>query len=186
MSALALYLPYPESDANFLLVVPFEDFLSTSVYCALTLSVFIVLSLILFVAYVAKICEQKPAGEVLGASTTEPDLSLPASCGEYLSDYLRYGKKNNVEQVKLLQSFLNEFVGTNLPITGFFGKMTHNAVKQFQVKYHSEIIKPWIDAGFKDKDIENGTGYVFKTTKREINLLKCASLNIPMPDLKAQ
>lgn len=130
--------------------------------------------------------ETAPQGEVLGAATTEPDLSLPASCGEYLSDYLRYGKKNNPEQVKLLQSFLNEYVEANLPVTGFFGKMTHNAVKKFQVKYHSEIIKPWIDAGYKDKDIENGTGYVFKTTKREINLLKCSSLNIPMPELKAE
>jgi peptidoglycan hydrolase-like protein with peptidoglycan-binding domain len=130
--------------------------------------------------------ETAPQGEVLGAATTEPDLSLPASCGEYLSDYLRYGKKNNPEQVKLLQSFLNEYVEANLPVTGFFGKMTHNAVKKFQVKYHAEIIKPWIDAGYKDKDIENGTGYVFKTTKREINLLKCSSLNIPMPELKAQ
>ncbi len=130
--------------------------------------------------------ETAPQGEVLGAATTEPDLSLPASCGEYLSDYLRYGKKNNPEQVKLLQSFLNEYVEANLPVTGFFGKMTHNAVKKFQVKYHAEIIKPWIDAGYKDKDIENGTGYVFKTTKREINLLKCSSLNIPMPELKAE
>ena len=86
----------------------------------------------------------------------------------------------------MLQEFLNEFVDANLPVTGYFGKMTHSAVKKFQVKYHSEIIKPWVDAGWKDKDIENGTGYVFKTTKREINLLKCASLNIPMPDLKAQ
>ncbi len=123
-------------------------------------------------------------GEVLGAATTTD--ALPEGCGEYIKDYLKYGKKNNPEEVKKLQSFLNETLGANIPLTGFFGKLTRNFVKQFQSKYHDEIIKPWKDAGYKGKDIEQGSGYVYKTTKRKINLMKCASLNTPLPDLKGE
>ena len=56
-------------------------------------------------------------------------------------------------------------------------------MKKYQAAHHDEIIKPWYDAGYKGKDIENGTGYVYKTTLRKINLLNCASLDIPMPQL---
>ncbi len=125
-----------------------------------------------------------PSGEVLGASiSTEEEPPLPAGCNAYLNDYLRKGKTNNLEQVKLLQEFLNGEMSANLPVTGYFGPLTHSWVKRFQVKYAEEIIKPWKDAGYKGKDIENGTGYVYKTTKRHINLMKCSSLDIPMPDL---
>lgn len=124
----------------------------------------------------------EPQGEVLGAATVEPEL--PASCNEYLRDYLKMGKKNDPEQVKLLQTFLNETMNAQLPVTGFFGKLTKNWVKKFQKKYHNEIIQPWIDAGYKGKDIIDGTGYVYKTTKRYINIMKCSQLNIPVPDLQ--
>lgn len=122
-------------------------------------------------------------GEVLGVSTTTPELALPAGCSEYIHSYMGKGKKNDKEDVVRLQIFLNETMGTNIPTSGFFGAMTKNLVKKFQVKYHAEIIKPWVDAGYKGKDIENGTGYVYKTTKREINLIKCSTLDLPVPDL---
>ncbi len=123
----------------------------------------------------------EPQGEVLGAATVEPEL--PASCTEYLRDYLKMGKKNDAEQVKLLQTFLNETMNANLPVTGFFGNLTKNWVKKFQKQYHNEIIQPWEDAGYKGTDITEGTGYVYKTTKRHINIMKCSSLDIPLPDL---
>ena len=124
-------------------------------------------------------------GEVLGASTTTPDLSLPTGCTEYIHSYMRQGRKNDSEDVSRLQTFLNETMGAKIPVTGIFGSMTRSWVKKFQVAYHGEIIKPWIDAGYKGKDIENGTGYVYKTTKRQINMMKCSSLNIPLPDLSS-
>jgi hypothetical protein len=93
------------------------------------------------------------------------------------------GKKNDTEDVARLQTFLNETMGANIPVTGFFGNMTKNWVKKFQAKYHDDIIKPWYDAGYKGRDIENGTGYVYKTTKREVNLMKCSELKTPLPDL---
>jgi hypothetical protein len=126
-----------------------------------------------------------PQGEVLGEATTTPELPLPPQCAAnpYLRDYLKMGKKNDPEQVKLLQTLLNEHMGTQLPVTGFFGSLTKKLVKEFQKKNREEIIKPWVDAGYKGKDIESGTGYVYKTTKRAINMIKCTEAAIPMPDL---
>ncbi len=122
-------------------------------------------------------------GEVLGASTTAPELSLPAGCTEYIHSYMGKNKKNDAGEVKLLQTFLNDNMGANIPVNGFFGTITKNWVKKFQVKNHDLIIKPWYDAGYKGRDIENGTGYVYKTTKYEINLMKCSELKAPLPDL---
>lgn len=125
-----------------------------------------------------------PAGEVLGEATTTPELSPPSSCAanRYLRDYLKLGIKNDPEQVKLLQTFLNE-QGANLPVTGVFGPLTKAAVKAFQKAHHDEIIKPWIDAGYDAKSLKEGTGYVYKTTKRYINIVKCKEAEIPMPPL---
>ncbi len=98
--------------------------------------------------------------------------------------YMKMGKKNNdVEDVKRLQSFLNENMGANLPVSGYFGSLTKKWVKKFQVMHHAEIIQPWEDAGYTGKDLKDGTGVVYKTTKRAINLIKCATLNEPMPEL---
>lgn len=126
-----------------------------------------------------------PEGEVLGAATKE-ELPLPPVCvsaGLYLRDYLHMNLSNDSEQVKLLQIFLNEEMGAGLPITGVFGPLTHHWVKEFQKKYRVEILQPWIDAGYNVHALQNGTGYVFKTTRRHINMMKCRELGIPMPEL---
>lgn len=116
-----------------------------------------------------------PAGQVLGAS-----LELPESCTPYLGEYIKLGRKNNSSEVKKLQTFLNS-LGENLPVTGFYGPLSFAAVKHFQVKEAKEILTPWqLQTGSVDKA---GTGYVYKTTKRWINLLNCPELNLPMPQL---
>lgn len=121
----------------------------------------------------APVEEKKEAGQVLGAGTT--------MCSTiYLNDYLFFGRKNNSEQVKLLQAFLNEHLGLTLTVDGVYGKTTRDAVKAFQVKYLDEVLIPWKPFGLKS---EKGTGNVYKTTKRKINLIKCADLNLPIPQL---
>ena len=116
-----------------------------------------------------------PAGQVLGAST-----ELPNGCTAYLGDYIKLGRKNNSEEVKKLQIFLNS-LGEKLPVTGFYGPLSFGAVKRFQVAAAAEILNPWLSAtGNVDT---SGTGYVYKTTKRWINMLNCPSLNLPMPTL---
>lgn len=116
-------------------------------------------------------------GVVLGASTSTP----PASCTESITGYLRMGSANDPEQVKKLQTFLNKELGLRLPITGVFGLMTEKAVRDFQLKYANEILKPWVIHGLPNETTP--TGYVYKTTKRWINLIECRSLNTPVPQL---
>jgi hypothetical protein len=112
--------------------------------------------------------ETKPTGEVLG-ETTE-------SCTAYLSKYMFFGKKNDVEEVKKLQTFLNEHMGLTLVVDGVYGTTTRDAVKSFQEKYPTEVLAPW--------GLTSGTGNVFKTTLRWINMTKCPSLALPMPVLR--
>ena len=109
-------------------------------------------------------------GRVLGASTEKN------SCGIYLNKYIKYGSKNNDPvEVKKLQEFLNEYLGLKLVVNGIYDLDTYNAVKSFQIKHAKDILNPW--------NLKKGTGYVYKTTKRWINLIKCSDLDIPMPVL---
>ncbi len=117
-------------------------------------------------------------GQVLGTSTGQV---LGASCAPFLRDYLRISTKNDPEEVKKLQTFLNEQMKISLPITGVFGPMTDKAVRDFQASENDGVLKPWVDRGLLKQG--ETTGYVYKTTKRWINMLKCSSLNIPLPPL---
>jgi len=111
-------------------------------------------------------------GQVLGAST---------SCGIYLKTFIKRGAKNDPEDVKRLQVFLNANLGKNIPVTGFYGDETFKAVEEFQVKYSLFVLAPWVPYGLHDD--KTSTGYVYKTTQRWINILNCPSLNLPMPYL---
>lgn len=123
-----------------------------------------------------------PGGSVLGASISKDEEGNSNSCTPYITTYMKYGKKNDTDEVKKLQTFLNEYMGLNLPVTGYFGTATRDAVKQFQIKENDEVLMPWLKAGFSKQDKE-ATGYVYKTTLRRINLIKCQTLDIPMPQL---
>lgn len=110
-------------------------------------------------------------GGILGASTSQ---ILGVSCGLSLNQHLRRGSlKNSVEQVKTLQGLLNKYVGSNLPITGFFGPMTEAAVKAFQTKYFDEILKPW--------GITAPTGLVYLATLWKLDVLECPDATPPFP-----
>lgn len=111
---------------------------------------------------------RRSGGEVLGATTEA------VTCSPLLTDYLKFGWANNSDQVSKLQGFLNDHMGSGLPVTGFFGELTMGAVKAFQTKYGTDVLKPWI--GFPASGItgENTpTGYVYQTTKWQINNLWC-------------
>jgi len=114
-----------------------------------------------------------PKGAVLGASTGQV---LGASCGLYMDQHLRKGNpKNNPIQVIKLQAFLNKHgFGGTVP-TGIFDDRTVAAVNAFQNKYGDQILKPW--------GLTGPTGLVYLTTIRQINLLECPDLSIPVPTL---
>ena len=113
-------------------------------------------------------------GEVLGEVTEE-------DCGLYLYEYIKYGASNNPVEVRKLQTFLNLYMGENLEVTGFYGLNSLEAVNRFQLVYKEQILRPWVEEGLHD-DENVPTGYVYKTTKRWINLMVCPSLALLMPD----
>ncbi len=116
-----------------------------------------------------------PTGQVLGAATSTPE------CGPLLATYMKQGAKNDEGEVTKLQTFLNKIMGTNVPVTGFFGSATKKLVTSFQEKFYADVLTPWAQVG---KGLPHkGTGYVYKTTQRKINLLYCDSLTIPLPDV---
>ena len=105
-------------------------------------------------------------GRVLGATTT---------CGIYLEKFLRRGYKNDPEQVKKVQQFLNDYFKLNIPVTGFFGPQTDAAVKKFQLEFAGDILKPW--------NLKAPTGIVYITTTTKINKIMCPELDIQAPNL---
>jgi hypothetical protein len=112
-------------------------------------------------------------GAVLGESTSTLPVLTEPSCGAYLTSYLWYGKKNDGREVTKLQQFLNDKEGNTLPVTGYFGTLTRDAVKLFQSKYAADILTPWGET--------KPTGNVYKTTKWKINTLWCSTLGEPAP-----
>ena len=110
------------------------------------------------------------SGQVLGASTV-----LGASCGLYMDKFVRSGRTNDVEQVKKLQTFLNKWMNSDLPVTGFYGPLTLKVLNAFQEKYASEILTPW--------GLSGPTGIAYLTTLRWINMLECPDLALQIPAL---
>jgi len=107
--------------------------------------------------------EEEESGEVLSEE----------ACGIYMYEYIHIRKQNNPEEVAKLQMFLNDYMKENLEVSGIYDTLTFNAVKRFQLKEFMEVLEPW--------GITEPTGYVYITTKRRINMIKCASLDIPIP-----
>lgn len=114
------------------------------------------------------------AGEVLGASTDGGSCKL-------ITTFMKIGLSNNVEEVKMVQTFLNSTMNAGLPVTGFYGPLTFQAVKNFQAKYATEILKPWIEVGLM-KDV-TPTGYLYKTTQYAINKMLCPEAELVAPTL---
>lgn len=107
--------------------------------------------------------------------TTAPEATTTngPTCTDYLTDYLGQGRTNNPTQVTLLQKFLNETVGTKIPLTGYFGAETAAGVSKFQTTYADDVLQPWVDAGYTDVSLTRGTGYAGVTTIAKINSLQC-------------
>lgn len=126
---------------------------------------------------VSNLFSSNTGGEVLGASTEEG-----LACEPYLKEYIKFGADNNPEEVKKLQIFLNQFFELDNPVTGFYGQLTFDMVKKFQAHQEAGTLTPWMVAGLPT---DGPTGYVYKTTKRWINILKCPEmiLTTPIPNL---
>jgi DNA-binding beta-propeller fold protein YncE len=106
------------------------------------------------------------------SAPTQPGQTPPAVCTKpgYPTSFIRFGRTNNSEQVKLLQSFLNLFEKANLAVDGVYKQADRQAVITFQEKYAQDILAPW--------KLTRGTGNVFtKTLAKMIQLAEgyCAT-----------
>lgn len=101
-------------------------------------------------------------GTVLGAKT---EKALSDKCN-YLSEYIKFGRKNNPFEVKKLQYFLKNIEGfKQVKITGIYDEVSLKAVHNFQKKYNEDILQPW--------SLPDSTGYVYITTKKKVNEIYC-------------
>ncbi len=108
-----------------------------------------------------------PTPSPLVITTTPPDLNQnykPEVCSPYLTSFIRFGDRNNSDDVKKLQVFLNTYERENLEVDGIYDQDDVDAVKRFQTK-HSEILSFW--------NITAPTGYVYITTQKTINKIYC-------------
>ena len=89
-------------------------------------------------------------------------------CPAHITQYMRKSANNVPVEVSKLQSFLLEQEGfTNVRVNGVFDNVTDVAVRSFQEKHSDIILAPWA--------IQKGTGYVYRTTTKQINDLYCAA-----------
>ena len=93
-------------------------------------------------------------------------------CAPHIRSYIGLNVENDVEDVRKLETFLNEKQGENLPVDGVYSKEDAEAVKRFQKKHASEVLGVW--------GLTEPTGYVYRTTLMKINSFYCsASIQCP-------
>ncbi|NMB92349.1 MAG: hypothetical protein GYA31_01860, partial [Parcubacteria group bacterium] len=124
-----------------------------------------------------------PTGGVVAGAATGPGEVLGASteCTPYLLKYIKLGADNDPEEVKKLESFLNEQLGINLPLDGIYDQADYNAVKQFQLLMKDKVLAPWVEVGCLP-NVDTPTGYVYRTTKWTINSFFCPELKPDVSD----
>ncbi len=106
-------------------------------------------------------------GEVLGAET--------GSCVAFVQ-YNDTGSTKS--EVKALQTFLNEYLGTNLTVDGVYNRATTQAVHDFQAMHWDDIIDPWTPPLSP-----NTTGREYKTTRATINaIMDCPEAPVYLED----
>lgn len=113
----------------------------------------------------AKEKEEETAGVIkLVPEISKVVIQTDAPQVEILLETIIIGnKKNNPEEIRKLEIFLNVFFGEKLPVNGIYEKRDIEAVKRFQKRYASEILTPF--------GLKFPTGHVGVQTVRKINQL---------------
>jgi peptidoglycan hydrolase-like protein with peptidoglycan-binding domain len=98
-----------------------------------------------------------------------PIESTDKNCTEFTKDIKLGLATNDSNEIKLWQAFLNKNFDAKLVEDGIYGKMTLQAVKNFQTKYAEEILAPW--------GLVRATGFIHKTTRSKANnILGCPTI----------
>jgi peptidoglycan hydrolase-like protein with peptidoglycan-binding domain len=98
-------------------------------------------------------------------TTSAPTTAVGDTCTPLLTSYIRPGASNDPEQVRRLQTFLNQHQNESLIVDGVYKQADLEAVKRFQKKYGYEILTIW--------NLSEPTGHVYLTTVAKINSLNC-------------
>jgi DNA-binding beta-propeller fold protein YncE len=91
------------------------------------------------------------------------DQPTVCSIPKYPTTFIKFGSRNNPEEVKLLEQFLNLFMGFDLPVNGIYEQADRQAIIAFQEKYTEDILAPW--------KLKKGTGYIYTKTLAKIKQL---------------
>ncbi len=104
-----------------------------------------------------KVTETKTETEAPKTEEKAPELSpekeekitlnaaVESTCeaNTYLTKYIKFGADNNIDDVMLLQKFLNTYENAGLAVTGFYSRDDFDAVVRWQEKYADDVLKPW-------------------------------------------
>jgi hypothetical protein len=102
-------------------------------------------------------------GGVTGGSI----ITTAGTCAPIITSTLKIAGKNDANQVRRVQNFLNTFEKANIAITGVYDTATIEAVEDFQVKYRSEVLAPW--------GATLPSGEIYITTRNKMNDLYCGT-----------
>ena len=105
--------------------------------------------------------------------TTGQVLGVETSCGIYTDKFLRKGYRNDVDTVKEVQQFLNDYMNAGLAVDGIYGSQTEAAVSRFQLAHADKVLVPW--------GISAPTGIFYLTTQTEVNNIMCPDLGLGIP-----
>lgn len=123
-----------------------------------------------YATYQSDVCIYSPV-RFIATNTTilvqETKLTETGVCGKYITitDKVAFGKTNDMETVKKIQTYLNTYEKELLAVDGVYKNEDVDAVKRFQEKYKDQILGPW---GFT-----SATGVVAMTTAAKINSVMC-------------
>jgi DNA-binding beta-propeller fold protein YncE len=120
-----------------------------------------------------------PTTSTLNIPTTTPALpivregQLFCTTTPYLTKDIRYGGKNNPEDVRMLETFLNTYEAADLPVDGIYSQKDMAAVIKWQEKYAAEILAPW--------KLKKGTGIISVTSLKKIRQIYKSSCEAVSP-----
>jgi len=122
----------------------------------------------------ASLCEYdevtKEIIETINTQNVSEDSTSDLDNQECNVPFTTYHKKGSYNpEIKRIQNFLNQHLGTSLILDGINGGNTTQAIKDFQERYRSNVLDPW--------NLDQPTGYWYQTTRYMANkILGCTEV----------
>jgi hypothetical protein len=99
-------------------------------------------------------CTAWTGAATTNTTTTAVSNSQACSINLVVNNPVRFKSTvNSPEDIKIVQQFLNEYEGANLPVDGIYSQAMLLKVIAWQEKYAAQVLTPW--------GLKYGTGYIF-------------------------